>query len=150
MRNESMLDCVYIVNPFLTYSSLFSSPAGGVDIPHERGCDAHSDGDVLMHCIVDALLGALGLPDIGQLFPDNDPQWKGAASEVFMREAVRRVTDAGRDEREREKEVTRSPMYVLLTQSLSFSFLPVDLFWNGMQTGHGTTDFSFLYIYNSR
>eukprot|EP00898_Chlorokybus_atmophyticus_P000928 jgi/Chlat1/1836/Chrsp14S00779 len=62
---------------------------GGVDIPHDRGCDAHSDGDVLMHCIVDALLGALGLPDIGQLFPDNDPKWKGAAS------SVRRMTEAG-------------------------------------------------------
>jgi len=41
-----------------------------------------------MHCIVDAILGALGLPDIGQLFPDNDPKWKGAASHVFMTEAV--------------------------------------------------------------
>eukprot|EP00271_Cylindrocystis_brebissonii_P012464 TRINITY_DN31018_c0_g1_i1.p1 TRINITY_DN31018_c0_g1~~TRINITY_DN31018_c0_g1_i1.p1 ORF type:complete len:263 (-),score=34.37 TRINITY_DN31018_c0_g1_i1:382-1170(-) len=68
---------------------------GGVNIPHDRGCEAHSDGDVLMHCIVDAILGALGLPDIGQLFPDNDPKWKGAASHVFMREAVRRMHDAG-------------------------------------------------------
>lgn len=45
-------------------------------------------GDVLLHCVVDALLGALGLPDIGQIFPDSDPKWKGAASSVFMREAV--------------------------------------------------------------
>ena len=45
-------------------------------MPHTRGCVAHSDGDVLLHCITDALLGALSLPDIGQLFPDNDPKWK--------------------------------------------------------------------------
>lgn len=45
-------------------------------------------GDVLLHCVVDAILGALGLPDIGQIFPDSDPRWKGADSSVFMREAV--------------------------------------------------------------
>lgn len=45
-------------------------------------------GDVLLHCVVDAILGALGLPDIGQIFPDTDPKWKGAASSVFMKEAV--------------------------------------------------------------
>lgn len=46
-------------------------------------------GDVLLHCVVDAILGALGLPDIGQIFPDNDPKWKGARSSVFIKEAVR-------------------------------------------------------------
>ncbi|CAN1254085.1 2-C-methyl-D-erythritol 2,4-cyclodiphosphate synthase, chloroplastic [Linum perenne] len=61
---------------------------GGINIPHERGCEAHSDGDVLLHCVVDAILGALSLPDIGQIFPDNDPKWKGAASSVFIKEAV--------------------------------------------------------------
>lgn len=45
-------------------------------------------GDVLLHCVVDAILGALGLPDIGQIFPDTDPKWKGAASSVFVKEAV--------------------------------------------------------------
>ena len=45
-------------------------------LQHTRGCVAHSDGDVLLHCITDALLGALSLPDIGQLFPDSDPKWK--------------------------------------------------------------------------
>jgi len=45
-------------------------------VQHTRGCVAHSDGDVLLHCITDALLGALSLPDIGQLFPDSDPKWK--------------------------------------------------------------------------
>ncbi|TQE07014.1 hypothetical protein C1H46_007404 [Malus baccata] len=60
---------------------------GGIDIPHDRGCEAHSDGDVLLHCVVDGILGALGLPDIGQIFPDSDPKWRGAASSVFIKEA---------------------------------------------------------------
>ncbi|CAI0462692.1 unnamed protein product [Linum tenue] len=68
---------------------------GGINIPHERGCEAHSDGDVLLHCVVDAILGALSLPDIGQIFPDNDPKWKGAASSVFIKEAVRLMHEAG-------------------------------------------------------
>ncbi|KAJ0594398.1 putative 2-C-methyl-D-erythritol 2,4-cyclodiphosphate synthase [Helianthus annuus] len=68
---------------------------GGINIPHERGCEAHSDGDVLLHCVVDAILGALGLPDIGQIFPDSDPKWKGAASSVFIKEAVRLMDEAG-------------------------------------------------------
>jgi 2-C-methyl-D-erythritol 2,4-cyclodiphosphate synthase len=68
---------------------------GGIDIPFEKGCEAHSDGDVLLHCVVDAILGALGLPDIGQIFPDNDPKWKGAASSVFIKEAVRLMHEAG-------------------------------------------------------
>ncbi|KAH9626635.1 hypothetical protein KSS87_001095 [Heliosperma pusillum] len=68
---------------------------GGINIPHDRGCEAHSDGDVLLHCVVDAILGALGLPDIGQLFPDNDPKWKGADSSVFVKEAVRLMDEAG-------------------------------------------------------
>lgn len=68
---------------------------GGVNIPHDRGCEAHSDGDVLLHCVVDAILGALGLPDIGQLFPDNDPKWRGAVSSVFVVEAVKRMKAAG-------------------------------------------------------
>ncbi|KAK9276196.1 hypothetical protein L1049_005727 [Liquidambar formosana] len=68
---------------------------GGISIPHDRGCEAHSDGDVLLHCVVDAILGALGLPDIGQIFPDSDPKWKGAASSVFIKEAVRLMHEAG-------------------------------------------------------
>nr|AGT17597.1 2-C-methyl-D-erythritol 2,4-cyclodiphosphate synthase [Picrorhiza kurrooa] len=68
---------------------------GGINIPHDRGWEAHSDGDVLLHCVVDAILGALGLPDIGQIFPDTDPKWKGGASSVFMKEAVRLMHEAG-------------------------------------------------------
>ena len=51
--------------------------------------------DVVLHCVVDAILGALGLPDIGQLFPDSDPRWKGQTSDVFLREAVRRMDEVG-------------------------------------------------------
>ena len=62
---------------------------------HDRGCVAHSDGDVLAHTCTDAILGALCLPDIGQLFPDNDPQWKGCNSDVFLKEAVRLMHERG-------------------------------------------------------
>jgi 2-C-methyl-D-erythritol 2,4-cyclodiphosphate synthase len=65
---------------------------GGVDIPHRLGLDGHSDADVLMHAICDAVLGALGEGDIGQFFPNTDPRWKGAASKVFLQEAARQVT----------------------------------------------------------
>jgi len=58
---------------------------GGVRIPHTQGVRAHSDGDVLLHALCDALLGAMGLGDIGQHFPDSDPRWKGADSRVFLR-----------------------------------------------------------------
>ncbi|GAY39184.1 hypothetical protein WN944_012953 [Citrus x changshan-huyou] len=67
---------------------------GGINVPHERGCEAHSDGDVLLHCVVDAILGALGLPDIGQIFPDSDPKWKGAPSSVFIKEASKQLVDS--------------------------------------------------------
>ncbi|KAK9839208.1 hypothetical protein WJX81_001640 [Elliptochloris bilobata] len=68
---------------------------GGLEIPHDRGCVAHSDGDALLHTITDAILGALSQPDIGQLFPDSDPRWKGQTSDVFVREAVRLMHEAG-------------------------------------------------------
>lgn len=68
---------------------------GGVRIPSDRGQLGHSDADVLSHAITDALLGAAALGDIGMLFPDTDPQWKGADSAVFLREAVRRVRAEG-------------------------------------------------------
>ena len=61
---------------------------GGVHIPYHMTADAHSDGDALYHCVVDAILGALNLPDIGQIFPDNDPTWKGADSSIFMIEVI--------------------------------------------------------------
>jgi 2-C-methyl-D-erythritol 2,4-cyclodiphosphate synthase len=64
---------------------------GGVEIPHLRGLDGHSDADVLMHAICDAILGAIGEVDIGHFFPNTDPRWKGAASKVFLQEAARQV-----------------------------------------------------------
>lgn len=60
---------------------------GGVKIPHRQGIKAHSDGDVVLHALVDALLGAAGLGDIGIHFPDSDPQWRGADSRQFLRHA---------------------------------------------------------------
>lgn len=68
---------------------------GGESMEHDRGCAAHSDGDVVYHAVTDAILGALGQEDIGQLFPDNDPKWKAAASYIFVQEAVRRMHEAG-------------------------------------------------------
>ena len=64
---------------------------GGVEIPHDRGLDGHSDADVIMHAICDAVLGALGEGDIGSFFPPNDPQWKDASSKIFLEEAARQV-----------------------------------------------------------
>lgn len=62
---------------------------GGVDIPHTKGLDGHSDADVLMHAICDAILGALGEADIGHFFPNTDPRWRGVPSRTFLQEAAR-------------------------------------------------------------
>ncbi len=67
---------------------------GGVDLDHDRGCVAHSDGDVVYHAVTDALLGALGHDDIGHMFPDDDPRWKDADSAEFVREAVQYMDGA--------------------------------------------------------
>ena len=68
---------------------------GGVTLAHPKGLGGHSDGDVLLHAITDALLGAIAGPDIGSLFPPSDPKWKGADSAVFLKEALQRVRAAG-------------------------------------------------------
>ena len=68
---------------------------GGVDIPHTSGLLGHSDADVLLHAITDAVLGAAGLGDIGRHFPDTDAQFKGADSRVLLQEAMRRVRAKG-------------------------------------------------------
>lgn len=68
---------------------------GGVEMAHVKGLDGHSDADALMHAICDALLGALGEPDIGQLFPNSDLRWCGVSSRVFLEEAARRVAARG-------------------------------------------------------
>ena len=64
---------------------------GGVEIPHTKGLDGHSDADALMHAICDAVLGALGEEDIGHFFPNTDPRWKNAPSNIFLEEAARQV-----------------------------------------------------------
>jgi len=68
---------------------------GGITLPHDQGLGGHSDGDVLLHALTDALLGAVAAPDIGSLFPPSDAKWKGADSAVFLREALQRVRAAG-------------------------------------------------------
>jgi len=68
---------------------------GGVEIPHTSGLLGHSDADVLLHAITDAVLGAAGLGDIGRHFPDTDAQFKGADSRVLLQEAMRRVREKG-------------------------------------------------------
>ena len=68
---------------------------GGVDIPYEKGLLGHSDADVLLHAISDSLLGALALGDIGKLFPDNDPQYKGADSLVLLQRVYEAVKEKG-------------------------------------------------------
>jgi 2-C-methyl-D-erythritol 2,4-cyclodiphosphate synthase len=68
---------------------------GGVKLPHEKGLAGHSDGDVLLHALTDALLGAVGAGDIGSYFPPSDPKWKGADSKIFLQHAFKLVARAG-------------------------------------------------------
>ena len=68
---------------------------GGVDIPYEKGLDGHSDADVLVHAIMDALLGAAAMPDIGHLFPDNDDTYFGADSLKLLAEVGKRLKNTG-------------------------------------------------------
>ena len=67
----------------------------GVDLAHDRGLSGHSDADVAMHAVTDAIYGALAAGDIGRHFPPSDPQWKGAASHLFLEHAVSLATGAG-------------------------------------------------------
>ena len=68
---------------------------GGVSIDHSRGLSGHSDGDVLLHALTDALLGAIAAGDIGSFFPPADARWKGADSAIFLAEALKQVRSAG-------------------------------------------------------
>ena len=68
---------------------------GGVVVPFEKGLDGHSDADVLIHAVCDALLGASALGDIGRHFPDDDPKYKNADSRAFLREVGRKIREAG-------------------------------------------------------
>ncbi|MBI5922304.1 MAG: 2-C-methyl-D-erythritol 2,4-cyclodiphosphate synthase [Betaproteobacteria bacterium] len=82
----------YDVHPLVPGRKLL---LGGVEIPFERGLYGHSDADVLLHAITDALLGAAGLGDIGRHFPDSDARWAGADSRVLLRDAMNTVSQAG-------------------------------------------------------
>lgn len=66
---------------------------GGVEVPYNRGLLGHSDGDVVLHAVIDALLGAMSLGDIGTFFPDDDPQWKGANSSDLLHIVVKYLDD---------------------------------------------------------
>jgi 2-C-methyl-D-erythritol 2,4-cyclodiphosphate synthase len=68
---------------------------GGINIPSEKGCLAHSDGDVLLHAICDAMLGAAGFEDIGHQFPDTDPQYKNIDSKILLRRSFDLIKDKG-------------------------------------------------------
>ena len=68
---------------------------GGIEIPHEQGLTGHSDADAVAHALTDAILGAAGLGDIGRMFPDSDPQWKGADSIELLNKAFLKVVEAG-------------------------------------------------------
>ena len=68
---------------------------GGLKVEGYPGFRAHSDGDVILHALTDAILGAIGEGDIGTLFPDSDPQWKGASSELFVKKAVEMMRERG-------------------------------------------------------
>jgi 2-C-methyl-D-erythritol 2,4-cyclodiphosphate synthase len=68
---------------------------GGVEIPHPKGLEGHSDADALMHAICDAILGALGEEDIGHFFPNTDPRWRGAASRIFLEAAAAQTAKRG-------------------------------------------------------
>lgn len=68
---------------------------GGVRIDHPKGLVGHSDADAVLHAVTDALLGAVGLGDIGDAYPDNDPQWKGADSRLFLRETLAKLNQMG-------------------------------------------------------
>jgi len=79
----------------------------GIEIEHAKGLLGHSDADVVLHAVSDALLGAAGLPDLGDLFPDTDPKYKDADSRVLLRDVVERVR-AGRSEERRVGKECRS------------------------------------------
>ena len=68
---------------------------GGVDVPHDLGLDGHSDADVLVHALMDAMLGAAALGDIGKLFPDSDAAYKGIDSMILLREVARVISEKG-------------------------------------------------------
>lgn len=80
----------YDVHAFTTGDAIC---LGGVTIPHSKGLKAHSDGDVLLHALIDALLGSVAMGDIGQLFPDNDPQYENIDSRVLLQQVYKQIQE---------------------------------------------------------
>ena len=100
---------------------------GGLEIESTVGLEGHSDGDVLLHAVTDAILGACGLGDIGDFFPSSDPEWKNADSESFLQEALDRADDAGADVVNVDTVIVaerrRSPLWLLVTAAMGAVFL---------------------------
>ncbi len=97
MSNTSMIRIGqgYDVHRFTAPAANAAVTLCGVRIPHDRGIVAHSDGDIPLHALCDALLGALALGDIGKHFPDTDPQWKNADSRALLRAVVAMLAERG-------------------------------------------------------
>ena len=92
MKTETRIGTGYDVHSFVPGDHVW---LGGVKIPHHAGLNGHSDSDVALHALTDAILGAIGEGDIGFHFPPSDPQWKGAASSIFLRHAGDLVAKRG-------------------------------------------------------
>ena len=92
MKTETRIGTGYDVHSFVPGDHVW---LGGVKIPHHSGLNGHSDSDVALHALTDALLGSIGEGDIGVHFPPSDPQWKGAASTIFLRHAGNLIAKRG-------------------------------------------------------
>ncbi|HEX6820032.1 MAG TPA: 2-C-methyl-D-erythritol 2,4-cyclodiphosphate synthase [Ktedonobacterales bacterium] len=95
MRQDMRVGFGYDAHAFAAPEAQRPLMIGGVSIPHDRGLAGHSDADVLLHALVDALLGAAALGDIGTYFPSSDERWKDASSGAFVRQTVELLHDAG-------------------------------------------------------
>lgn len=91
-KSEVRLGIGWDLHPFAEGRPLV---LGGIQVPYERGLKGHSDADVVIHALCDALLGALALGDLGGMFPSTDPRYKGISSLAFLREVMKRVSEKG-------------------------------------------------------
>lgn len=115
---------------------------GGVHIPFEKGLIGHSDADVLCHAIIDSILGALGLGDIGKYFPDTDPRWKNASSLELLKQVVRLIMPGGFelqwiDSIVIAEEPKLSPYIESMKEALSKSGIPLELINIKAKTNEG-------------
>ena len=115
---------------------------GGVDIPFEKGLHGHSDADVLCHAIIDAIIGALGLGDIGRHFPDTDPEWKGASSIDLLSTTLKMAKEKGFEVSWIDSTVIAErpkllPFIEKMKEALSKSGIPADLINIKAKTNEG-------------